>query len=155
MGRRTLLTAIKKSFLALGLCFHPILRSCLTARGIERSIKDPQILELSGIGRPDILNKIGVELKVELPGVGENVQEHVMNFSTYELAAKEWGPTGDLRKDEAYSAQAFKEQYVVRSTLSVSDYLIIDVKQCHRRLGKDAICDPFWLLVFPFGTLQP
>jgi choline dehydrogenase-like flavoprotein len=41
-----------------------------------RALKSPQILELSGIGRPDVLSKIGVEVKVPLDGVGENVQEH-------------------------------------------------------------------------------
>lgn len=41
------------------------------------ALKSPQLLELSGIGRKDVLEKIGVPLRVELPGVGENVQEHV------------------------------------------------------------------------------
>lgn len=50
--------------------------SFLLSRRIS-AIKSPQILELSGIGRADILSKIGVKLKVELPGVGENVQVFV------------------------------------------------------------------------------
>lgn len=41
------------------------------------AIKSPQILELSGIGRRDVLDRIGVNVKIELPGVGENVQEHI------------------------------------------------------------------------------
>jgi GMC oxidoreductase len=32
---------------------------------------------LSGIGNPEVLAKIGVKPKVDLPNVGENVQEHV------------------------------------------------------------------------------
>lgn len=43
-----------------------------------RTIKTPQILELSGIGGPDILKRIGVPLKIDLPGVGENVQDHLL-----------------------------------------------------------------------------
>ena len=39
-------------------------------------ISSPQILELSGIGRPEVLEHAGVECKVELPGVGENLQDH-------------------------------------------------------------------------------
>ena len=39
-------------------------------------INSPQILELSGIGRPDILQRAGIECKVELSGVGENLQDH-------------------------------------------------------------------------------
>lgn len=41
------------------------------------ALKSPHILELSGIGREDVLEKIGVPLKIDLPGVGENVQEHL------------------------------------------------------------------------------
>ena len=42
-------------------------------------MKSPQILELSGIGDPKVLSKIGVETKVDLPGVGANVQDHTFN----------------------------------------------------------------------------
>lgn len=37
----------------------------------------PQLLELSGIGSPSILSQHGVEVKVDNPNVGENLQEHV------------------------------------------------------------------------------
>lgn len=38
--------------------------------------QSPQLLELSGIGRPDILQAHGVEVQHALPGVGENYQDH-------------------------------------------------------------------------------
>ncbi|KAG6376605.1 hypothetical protein JVT61DRAFT_1587 [Boletus reticuloceps] len=40
------------------------------------ALQTPQILELSGIGNPNILRKLGIPLKVDLPGVGENLQDH-------------------------------------------------------------------------------
>lgn len=46
----------------------------------RRNMKSPQILELSGIGDPAILKKIGVLVKVNLPGVGTNVQDHILVF---------------------------------------------------------------------------
>ncbi|KAG6864717.1 hypothetical protein C0991_007670 [Blastosporella zonata] len=49
------------------------------------AIKDPQILELSGIGRREVLSKIGVETILELPGVGENLQDHNYAAISYEL----------------------------------------------------------------------
>ncbi|KAF9073598.1 GMC oxidoreductase [Rhodocollybia butyracea] len=49
------------------------------------SLKSPQILELSGIGRPDVLSKIGVEVKIPLDGVGENVQEHQFFGCSFKL----------------------------------------------------------------------
>ncbi|OBZ73527.1 Oxygen-dependent choline dehydrogenase [Grifola frondosa] len=45
----------------------------------------PQILELSGIGDPEVLRKAGVEVKLELPGVGANVQEHLYSGVSYEV----------------------------------------------------------------------
>ncbi|CAK5270668.1 unnamed protein product [Mycena citricolor] len=40
------------------------------------AIMSPQILELSGIGNPNIIAAAGLDVLVNLPGVGENVQEH-------------------------------------------------------------------------------
>ena len=41
------------------------------------SVSSPQLLELSGIGNPDILNAAGITVKVDNPNVGENLQEHM------------------------------------------------------------------------------
>ncbi|GJJ15207.1 hypothetical protein Clacol_009483 [Clathrus columnatus] len=40
------------------------------------ALKSPQLLELSGIGRPDVLNPLDIPVLVDLPGVGENLQDH-------------------------------------------------------------------------------
>ncbi|MBH68430.1 MAG: choline dehydrogenase [Rhodospirillaceae bacterium] len=40
------------------------------------TINSPKILELSGIGNPEILTKAGVEVVHELRGVGENLRDH-------------------------------------------------------------------------------
>jgi choline dehydrogenase-like flavoprotein len=42
------------------------------------AVGSPQILLLSGIGRSDHLRSVGVEVKHHLPGVGENLQDHLM-----------------------------------------------------------------------------
>ncbi|KAF4631123.1 hypothetical protein G7Y89_g7009 [Cudoniella acicularis] len=39
------------------------------------SLRSPAILELSGIGNPSILEKHGIAVKVDLPAVGENLQD--------------------------------------------------------------------------------
>lgn len=41
------------------------------------AIQSPQILELSGIGNPSLLEKQGVPVLHALPGVGENLQDHL------------------------------------------------------------------------------
>ncbi|TFY67786.1 hypothetical protein EVJ58_g1395 [Rhodofomes roseus] len=43
------------------------------------AVISPQILELSGIGKRDVLERAGVEVKIDLPGVGENIQEHLFS----------------------------------------------------------------------------
>lgn len=40
------------------------------------SLNSPKLLQLSGIGAPDLLSQLGVEIVHALPGVGENLQDH-------------------------------------------------------------------------------
>ncbi|TDG11960.1 choline dehydrogenase [Seongchinamella unica] len=40
-------------------------------------INSPQLLELSGIGQRERLESLGIELRKDLPGVGENLQDHL------------------------------------------------------------------------------
>lgn len=48
-----------------------------TSEIAHSAIKSPQILELSGIGDPKVLQKLGIDVKLELPSVGTNVQDHL------------------------------------------------------------------------------
>ncbi len=47
------------------------------------AINSPHLLELSGIGRGEVLQDIGVPMVRELPGVGENLQDHLQARSVY------------------------------------------------------------------------
>ncbi|MGX1927465.1 choline dehydrogenase [Vibrio sp. NH-7] len=47
------------------------------------SIGSPQLLQLSGIGPKDVLNKAGVDLVHDLPGVGQNLQDHLEIYFQY------------------------------------------------------------------------
>ncbi|WP_146344987.1 GMC family oxidoreductase [Phaeobacter marinintestinus] len=49
------------------------------------AIGSPQILELSGIGRGDVLQKAGVDVRHDLPGVGENLQDHLQIRLVFEV----------------------------------------------------------------------
>ena len=40
------------------------------------AVQSPQLLELSGVGQPDLLREHGIEVVHELPGVGENHRDH-------------------------------------------------------------------------------
>jgi len=49
------------------------------------SIGSAQILQLSGIGNPDALKPVGVEVQHDLPGVGANLQDHLQIRSVYKV----------------------------------------------------------------------
>ena len=43
------------------------------------AIKTPQLLELSGVGNPQILTRYQIPVRIALPGVGENLQDQINN----------------------------------------------------------------------------
>lgn len=45
-------------------------------------LKSPQLLELSGIGNPEVLKASGIEVAHALPGVGENLIDHLQSRIT-------------------------------------------------------------------------
>jgi choline dehydrogenase-like flavoprotein len=49
------------------------------------SIGSPQLLEVSGVGRPEVLNAIGVPVRHALPGVGENLQDHLQLRAVFKI----------------------------------------------------------------------
>lgn len=48
------------------------------------ALQSPQLLQLSGIGPGEVLQKFGIPVVHELPGVGENLQDHLQLRATYE-----------------------------------------------------------------------
>jgi choline dehydrogenase len=47
------------------------------------AFNSPQLLQLSGIGNKELLSKLGIETVVNLPGVGENLQDHLEVYIQY------------------------------------------------------------------------
>lgn len=45
----------------------------------------PQILQLSGVGDPDVLSRAGVKLVHKLPSVGRNLHNHVAHFLNFQV----------------------------------------------------------------------
>ena len=67
-------------------------------------IQSPQLLELSGIGDPEVLKAAGVECKVENKRVGANFQDHVLGGMLYDLA------DGVMSMDALHGAEYQKAQ---------------------------------------------
>lgn len=53
------------------------------------ALKTPQLLQLSGIGDPEDLNKHGIPVRHALPGVGKNLQDHLDFTLTYKSRDKD------------------------------------------------------------------
>jgi choline dehydrogenase len=48
------------------------------------AINTPQLLQLSGVGNPKLLSPFGIQTVAELPGVGENLQDHLELYVQYQ-----------------------------------------------------------------------
>lgn len=49
------------------------------------SFQTPQLLELSGIGQKKYTTDIGIKQLIDLPGVGENLQDHAIVYNSFEV----------------------------------------------------------------------
>ncbi|RZT38346.1 choline dehydrogenase [Cupriavidus agavae] len=67
------------------------------------AVNSPQLLELSGIGQPGRLQALGIRVRHSLPGVGENLQDHLQLRTVVKVdgvrtlntrAARWWGKLG-------------------------------------------------------------
>ncbi len=54
------------------------------------SVNSPQLLELSGIGQPERLRSLGIEVRHALPGVGENLRDHYAPRTRWAVGARGW-----------------------------------------------------------------
>jgi choline dehydrogenase len=67
------------------------LREAAAAREVVVSagtINSPQLLELSGIGQPERLRNLGIEVRQALPGVGENLRDHYVPRTRWLIGKK-------------------------------------------------------------------
>ncbi|KAI5918078.1 putative GMC oxidoreductase [Camillea tinctor] len=48
------------------------------------TLQSPKLLELSGIGNPDLLKRLDIEVVKEMTGVGENLQDHMLCYLCFE-----------------------------------------------------------------------
>lgn len=74
------------------------------------AFQTPKLLELSGIGRRSLLEKLGIPCTLDLPAVGENLQDHLMTGVSFEVT--DGIMTGDalLRQDPGI-VELFMQMY--------------------------------------------
>ncbi|KAE8372233.1 hypothetical protein BDV26DRAFT_274571 [Aspergillus bertholletiae] len=63
-------------------------RSIYAAREVilsAGSVQSPQLLELSGVGNAEVLKAAGIHVRIANSNVGENLQEHMMTATIFEI----------------------------------------------------------------------
>ncbi|KAA8570847.1 hypothetical protein EYC84_000238 [Monilinia fructicola] len=76
------------------------------------SVHTPQILELSGIGQPAILEGLGLPVHIDLPGVGENFQDHPYVGVAYYYTNSSYPNIFQTDNNQRLLTQAEQEYYV-------------------------------------------
>jgi choline dehydrogenase-like flavoprotein len=75
------------------------------------AIGSPHILELSGIGRGDVLRRAGVDVLHEVRGIGENLQDHLQLRMAYKVSGV---PTLNEKASSLFGKAAIGLEYLVR-----------------------------------------
>lgn len=85
-------------------------REVLLAAG---SINSPKLLEHSGIGRPEVLNGLGIDVRHASPGVGENLQDHLQIRTVFKVRNT---PTLNERANSLIGKIGIGLEYALRRT---------------------------------------
>ncbi|KAA1467422.1 GMC oxidoreductase [Dentipellis sp. KUC8613] len=94
------------------------------------SYQTPQLLELSGIGKHDVLEEHGIAQVVDLPGVGENLQDHC--YVPFAFGVSKDIETYECLQDPQRLAQevrlyAEEKRGMLSSVMSAFGFLPLDV----------------------------
>ncbi len=71
------------------------------------TVGSPKLLMLSGIGPAEHLTEIGVKATVDLPGVGENLHDHLLVSNIYEAARPMEPPHHNLLECQLFTSTAY------------------------------------------------
>jgi choline dehydrogenase len=77
------------------------------------AISSPQLLQLSGIGNANLLNKFGIDVVHDLPGVGENLHDHLQIRMQYKVSGV---PTLNERANSLWGKASMGLEYLLFKT---------------------------------------
>ena len=75
------------------------------------SIGSPQILQLSGVGPADLLREHGIDVALDAPGVGANLQDHLQIRAVYKI---EGAPTLNVLSSSLFGRAKIGLEYMLR-----------------------------------------
>jgi len=93
------------------------------------AVHSPQILQLSGIGPRKLLSGLGIEVLVDLPGVGYNFHDQPsmfmsFNYSNYHAPSPDW-----LDSNKTWAAEQLAVYYKNRTGKQPYHHIYVDTKQ--------------------------
>jgi len=83
------------------------------------AINSPQLLQLSGIGPGELLREHGIEVVADLPGVGQNLQDHYVMAVTYRLKPGTVS-VNELTKGPRFLGEVMKYAFQRKGLLTLS-----------------------------------
>ncbi|KAA0069241.1 GMC family oxidoreductase N-terminal domain-containing protein [Tardiphaga sp. P9-11] len=127
------------------------------------AIGTPKLLELSGIGSGEVLSQHGIAVKRELPGVGENLQDHLQIRTVFGITGAKTlndmtaGWTGKLRIAAQYALRRSGPMAMAPSQLGIftrssPDYESANIEYHVQPLSLEAFGQP--LHRFPALTVS-
>ncbi|KAK7731043.1 hypothetical protein SLS53_008845 [Cytospora paraplurivora] len=115
-------------------------KEVIVAAGVFQS---PKILELSGIGDADILKTHGIEVVEDLPGVGENLQDHVISYTGFKAVDDIDTHDALIRQEPEALKQAMHDYATTRSgpltSCGVYTYAYLPVLEEVSSEGQDTV----------------
>jgi choline dehydrogenase len=83
------------------------------------AVNSPQLLQLSGVGPAALLKEHGIGVVADLPGVGENLQDHYVIIHTYRLKAGTIS-VNELTKGTRFLGETLKYVFQRKGLLTLS-----------------------------------
>jgi choline dehydrogenase len=83
------------------------------------AVNSPQLLQLSGIGPSELLRRHGIKVAADLPGVGENLQDHYVMAQTFRLKPGTVS-INELTRGPRFIGEAFRYLFQRKGLLTLS-----------------------------------
>ncbi|KAI9034969.1 GMC family oxidoreductase [Aspergillus affinis] len=79
------------------------------------AFQSPKILQLSGVGGAELLEKHGIGIVMNLPGVGQNLQDHMISYTAFQAKAELETKDSLVRQEPEALGQAMQEYTATQS----------------------------------------
>ncbi|PYI12219.1 aryl-alcohol dehydrogenase [Aspergillus sclerotiicarbonarius CBS 121057] len=100
------------------------------------AFQSPKILQLSGVGRAELLEQHGIDIVMDLPGVGQNLQDHMISYTAFQAKPELETKDSLVRQEPEAIGQAMQEYAATQSgplaSLGVHTYAYLPLPEPDR-----------------------